>query len=294
MSQPCPPRGSGGAALVVWSAVEETRQARGRDRSDVGRAGLPRPVLLLLSDLHLGRGTRSDTQAAERDAVAMLRAHQREIQDGGALVLLGDVFDAWIEYRHLVPRAAPRLTGLLAEWADAGTEVVYVVGNRDPWHLDYFARDIGVTVVADAWETRRDGRALYIAHGDGHTPSERLSLRLKPLLRARAMARLYRMALPGDAGYALARWAARRFGTDGAPDPDAARGLAQAARHRLAHTDADVVAFGHSHTPALDVTPGGTYLNPGYWFGARTYARLGADGPALMRWHDGAATPLPL
>ena len=108
------------------------------------------------------------------------------------------------------------------------------------------------------------------------------------------MARLYRMALPGDTGYAFARWSARRFGTDGTPDPEVARELAQAASQHLAHTDADIVAFGHSHAPALDITPDGAYLNPGYWFGARTFARIDADGPALMRWHDGAAVPLSL
>ena len=133
----------------------------------------PPALLLLVSDLHLGRGSRDDTRAAERDAVAMLRAHQAQVLDGGALVLMGDVYDQFIEYRHLVPRAAPRLVGLVAEWCDAGAEVVYVVGNRDPWHIDFFERDLGARVVAGAWETRRDGRALYIAHGDGHVPPGR-------------------------------------------------------------------------------------------------------------------------
>ncbi|WP_420455184.1 UDP-2,3-diacylglucosamine diphosphatase [Rubrivirga sp.] len=215
--------------------------------------------------------------------------------DGGTLVLMGDVYDQFIEYKHLVPKAAPRLVGLLAEWADAGAEVVYVVGNRDPWHGSFFADDVGVTVARGAWEAERGGRALYIAHGDGQgapaTLADRLSSRLQPLLRAPLMARLYRMGLPGDAGYGLARWAARRFGTDGTPDPAAHRALAHAAHDRLARTSADLVAFGHSHRAALDVTPHGTYLNPGYWFGARTFARIGADGPALCRWRDGAAVP---
>ena len=265
-----------------------------------------RPLLLLLSDLHLGRGTRDQTRAAERDAVALLRAHEgRVVPDAGAgsgaaLVLLGDVYDQFIEYRHLVPKAAPRLVGVLAEWADRGAEVVYVVGNRDPWHVDFFEGELGVRVV-DVWETRRAGRTLYIAHGDGHGaargPAERLTHRLQPILRSPLMARLYRMGLPGDAGYALARHVARRFGTDGTPDPADARRLAVAARDRLRRTGADVVAFGHSHAAALETVAGGpgrggVYLNPGYWFGARTFARLDADGPALLRWADGAAVPL--
>ena len=226
----------------------------------------------------------------------MLRAHQSRVLDGGALVLLGDVYEHFIEYRHLVPRAAPRLVGLVAEWCDRGAEVVYVVGNHDPWHIDYFERDIGARVVAGAWETRREGRALYIAHGDREapprTPAQRLSSRLQPLLRARSMARLYRMGLPGDAGHALARWTARRFGTDGDPNPVLVAALADAARQRLGRTDADLVAFGHCHQAALDVSDAGTYLNPGYWFGERTFATLDAGGPALWRWRDGAAVPL--
>ena len=225
----------------------------------------------------------------------MLRAHERAVLDGGTLVLLGDVFEHWIEYRHLVPRAAPRLVGLVAEWCDRGAEVVYVVGNHDPWHLDFFERDVGTAVVAGAWETRRDGRALYIAHGDRDapplTPAARLSSRLQPLLRARPMARLYRMGLPGDAALAFARWTSRRFGTDGVVNTSLAAAMARTARQRLEGTDADVVAFGHSHQAALDVSDAGVYLNPGYWFGSRTFATVDADGPALWRWRDGAARP---
>ncbi|WP_412068470.1 UDP-2,3-diacylglucosamine diphosphatase [Rubrivirga sp. IMCC43871] len=252
--------------------------------------------MLLLSDLHLGRGSRDDTRAAERDAVALLRAHEAEIVDGdGTLVLLGDVYDQFIEYKHLVPKAAPRLVGLLAEWADAGARIVYVVGNRDPWHLDYFEADIGVTVVRGAWRSRLDKRALYIAHGDGQgrpiSLAERLSHRLQPLLRAPLMARLYRMGLPGDTGYALARAVARRFGTDGAPDVPTAQALADAAQRRLS-AGADVVAFGHSHAHALDASSDGLYLNPGYWFGARTFATLDAATARIARWRDGGAETL--
>ncbi len=50
--------------------------------------------------------------------------------------------------------------------------------------------------------------------------------------------------------------------------------------------------MGHSHAAALLPMPGGTYLNPGYWFAERTYARLDARSLALARWADGRAQPL--
>ena len=250
-------------------------------------------MILLLSDLHLGRGTRADALAAERDAVALLRAHEEALVGGGALVLAGDVFHEFIEYRHLVPKGGARLTGLLADWADRGAEVHYVTGNRDPWHLDYFASEIGVQV-ARRCTLEAFGRRIAVAHGDAEAEPGRRSGLGRAVARAPWAARLYRNALPGDGGFAFARWASRTFGTDGVPDPAVATALSAAAHRQLAATDADVVVFGHSHQEALETTPDGTYINPGYWFGSRTWARITADGPALLRWADGAAHPVSL
>ena len=245
-------------------------------------------MLLLVSDLHLGRGTAAQSRAAERDAVALLRAHEGRVLDGGTLVLAGDVFHEYVEYRHLVPKTAARLVGLLAEWADRGADVLYLVGNRDPWHIDFFGTEIGVRVLSGPATLEVGGQTVFVAHGDAY--QRRTGPRAERLLRSPWLARLYRNALPGDGAFALARWVSRTFGTDGAADPGVARDLRDAARGLLTGP-ADVVVFGHSHQEALEETPDGTYINLGYWFGARTFARIDADGPALLRWSDGAAHP---
>ena len=250
-------------------------------------------MLLLLSDLHLGRGTADQSRAAEQDVLELLRSHETDVvDDGGTLVLNGDVFHEFIEYRHLVPKVGARLTGLLADWADRGAEILYVVGNRDPWHIDFFETEIGIRVIPKSITLEAFGKRVFISHGDEHAYTNRLSLRFESIVRAPWAARLYRMMLPGDSGFALARWASRTFGTDGIPDPVVARDLSAAAHRQLEATDADVVVFGHSHGEALEVTPHGTYINLGYWYGARTFARLDADGPALLRWTNGTAHPL--
>ena len=254
-------------------------------------------MILFLSDLHLGRGTAAESAAAERDAVALLRAHEDALAEAHArgvdagLFLVGDVFDQFIEYRHLVPKGFARLQGLLAAWTDAGIPVTYVVGNRDPWHLDYFENELGVRVERDAVCARMHGRTAYIAHGDGSVPDERVYNRLRPLLRHPWAYRLYRTLTPGDSGYALARAIARRG--DGTPEPRVVDALRAAARRTLTDTPADLVVLGHSHHAERSDFPGGTYLNPGYWFADRTLARLDARGPALLRWTGRTATPLP-
>lgn len=250
-------------------------------------------MLLLLSDLHLGRGTAGQSRAAERDVLDLLRAHEDEIvHESGTLVLNGDVFHEFIEYRHLVPKVGARLTGLLADWADRGAQILYVVGNRDPWHIDFFETEVGVRVIPKRITLDAYGQRISVEHGDAYAYTNRLSLRFESIVRAPWAARLYRMLLPGDSGFALARWASCTFGTDGVPDPLVARDLAAAAHRQLEVTDAEVVVFGHSHREVLERTPHGTYINLGYWYGARTFARIDADGPALYRWADGSAHPL--
>ena len=253
-------------------------------------------MTLFLSDLHLGRGTAAESTAAEHDAVALLEAHEQVVLgSGGALYLVGDVFDAFMEYRHLVPKGFVRLQGLLARWTDRGVPVTYLAGNRDPWHLDHFEQELGVRVVQEAVEAEVEGVRTYIAHGDALTDAEPLYTRLRPLLRSPLMARLYRMSLPGDAAFALARRVGRAVSSGGAVNPAVADDLEAQAARLLAETDADLVVLGHGHRPACISLAGGTYLNPGYWFEDRTFGRLDAEapgGPALLRWTaDGAAEP---
>ena len=252
-------------------------------------------MTLFVSDLHLGRGTPAETAAADADARALLAAHADALCDGGTLVLLGDVFDQYIEYRHLVPKTGLRLTAAVADLADGGARVLYAVGNRDPWHLPtarsragLFA-SLGVEVLHQGRLVELEGRRVWLEHGDAYDPSRRRrggrwAPAIHRALRAPSVARAFRNVLPADGAYALTRAVAARFGTDGTPDPAVAAALRDEALVRLRTTDAEIVVHGHSHAQARDERPSGTYLNPGYWFGARTYARLDADGPALARW----------
>lgn len=254
-------------------------------------------MTLFLSDLHLGRGSHQATAQAERDAVALLRANEESLLgQRGALYLVGDVFDEFIEYKHLIPKSAPRLVGLLAEWADRGARITYLVGNRDPWHLSFFRDHLGVRVARKGLlekleDADRGGRLAYIAHGDQEAIGT-ATARLRRIARHPALQRLYRMSLPGDTAFALARVVSRRFGSGGRPEPDVADHLETAARKRLRTTPAEIVVHGHSHTAACLLTPGGAYLNTGYWFGARTFGRFHDGVLSLMHWTDTGATTL--
>ena len=242
-------------------------------------------VTLFVSDLHLGRGAAADERAKAAAFAAWLDAHGA----ARALYLVGDVFEAWVEYRHLVPRPPARVLGALARYVDGGGRLVVFAGNHDPWHRSYFADEFGAEVVFDGRTEPVEGRRVHVHHGDGLGPGG-LYRRLRGVLRHPLPVALYRGLLPADAGVALARAVARRI-THDAPDGAEADALRTVAAARLARGDVEAVVFGHTHVPALAALPGGVYVNPGAWHVSRTYAVLDADGFRLGRWTDAGAVP---
>ena len=245
-------------------------------------------MFLFVSDMHFGR---TDDLAAERqherDLIACLRTYEADVR---GLYLVGDVFDQYVEYRHLVPKGFVRFQGLLAAWTDRGVPVVYLVGNHDLWHGDYFRSELGVRVVSGALVEPLCGRRVYIAHGDGLPEAPGLYKRIKPLLRHPLPVALYKTLLPGDAGMRLARWTNRHVRND---EVEAQQVEAQRrhARHLLQTSAADLVVMGHSHHPEERAWPEGHYTNLGSWYLSRTLGRLDPKGLALLRWDGTSSAP---
>ena len=237
-------------------------------------------LILFVSDIHFGRADATTERAKEAALVACLRAHEQQVE---RLYLLGDVFEHYIEYRHLVPKGFVRFQALLAEWTDRGVPVTYLVGNHDPWHRDYFEKELGVRVVFDALNEPLFGINVYMAHGDGIARTEGLYRLLKRVLRHPVPVALYRTLLPGDLGLALARWVSRN--RNHTLKDAQIEALRQQARRLLHEQSADVVIMGHTHYPELITWPEGRYLNTGFWHKVHTFATLDANGLRLLHWN---------
>ncbi|MFB6097733.1 MAG: UDP-2,3-diacylglucosamine diphosphatase, partial [Salinibacter sp.] len=227
------------------------------------------------------RGPRPSERAKEDALIACLEAHAGDIEH---LYLLGDVFDGYIEYRHLVPKGFVRFQGLLARWTDQGIPVTYLLGNHDPWHRDHFSKELGVTVVPESIEPTHCGHRLHLAHGDDLAATDRSSRWLRALLRHPVSVHLYRTLLPADVALGVAQWVSRRLHERG-QNPRTPRILRDRAYTLLRRDGLDGVVLGHSHVPTLHDGPEGVYVNTGNWYEERTFARLGEDGLRLQRWN---------
>ena len=126
----------------------------------------------------------------------------------------------------------------LARLTDRGVPVHYIVGNHDPWHLDYFERELGVTVSREAMEFRADGRALHLSHGDGRRDSRHVGIR-RYIVRHPVSMALFRTLLPADVAYKLTRWTKNRFGSAGV-DPQTVEQLADHGRRQIGKLAVDL------------------------------------------------------
>ena len=143
--------------------------------------------------------------------MACLVAMEKEVSH---LILMGDIFEAWIEYRRMIPKGFVRFQGLLASWTDRGIPVTYLVGNHDPWHRDYFEKELGVEVIFNPTVRTLGNRQIYLAHGDGQCPSAKKYNLLKPVFRHWLPVWLYTHLLPGDLGLQIAHWVSNHFGSN--------------------------------------------------------------------------------
>lgn len=231
--------------------------------------------------MHFGRGAAPAEREKETALIDCLEAHADRVEH---LYLVGDVFDGFIEYRHLVPKGFLRFQALLARWTDRGIPVTYLLGNHDPWHRTYFEEEMGVRLVPDHLGVEHGGVRVHLAHGDAVASTHGLYAWLRPLLRHPVPMRLYQALLPADLGLGLARWVSRAL-HDEETDPAVVEALRNHARETLRQNDADVAIRGHSHEAALHTWPEGVYVNTGNWYERRTFARLDEDGIHLSRWN---------
>jgi UDP-2,3-diacylglucosamine hydrolase len=206
----------------------------------------------------------------------------------GSLVINGDLFDFWFEWRTVIPRAGFRVLAALATLRERGIPVLWIAGNHDCWGGDVLRRDVGVEYHVGAWDGALAGWRTHIDHGDGLRGREDRGYRaIRPILRHPLAIRAFRW-LPADFASRLASGSSNASRTYRARDKGA--GLRAIAAAQLTTSGApELVIFGHSHVPALERLGAGLYANAGAWTDAPdgpgpTYLVVTPDRVALYAW----------
>jgi UDP-2,3-diacylglucosamine hydrolase len=237
------------------------------------------PPTYVISDAHLGHAPDS----VERALLGFLRAMPGR---AGSLLINGDLFEFWFEWKRVVPRSGVRALAALMDLRDAGVPVTMIAGNHDCWGGDVLA-DAGIRFVEGPWWGDLAGWRAKVEHGDGlRTREDRGYRALRRVLRNRLAIRAFRSLHPDWA----TRLAMGSSQTSRTYQPrDEGRGLREVARATLAaDRDLELLIYGHSHVPALErMSTGNVYANAGSWLDAPSYLLVTPERIALREW-DGS------
>jgi UDP-2,3-diacylglucosamine hydrolase len=235
--------------------------------------------LVFLSDAHLG------AQSPEVEAPREARLHRflrRLPGSARGLVIVGDLFDFWFEYRTAIPRRHFATLAELRRVVEAGVPVTMLNGNHDFWLGHFLEETVGVRTVYGALPIEAGGRRLWVHHGDGLIGGDSGYKLLKKVLRSRTNIRLYQWLHP-DLGIPLALkvsgWS-RKTREHAVPVDRLWREIAEP---RFAE-GYDAVIIGHFHEPIERRENGREMFVLGDWISQFTYLELDGATLTLKTW----------
>jgi len=232
------------------------------------------------SDFHLGAPDKESSNTREAKIVRWLEECKK---DAAAIILAGDIFDFWFEYRKSIPRGFVRLQGKIAEITDSGIPVIFFTGNHDMWMFDYFPEELGVTIYRNPQVIEMNGKKLLVGHGDGLGPGDFNYKILKKIFSNRfcqwAFARIHPNLGIGLANYWSSK--SRISNSEGTEEFDEKTDfLLNYCLSMEAKEHYDYYIFGHRHIPLKKmVGEESWYINLGEWVNSAHYARF--DGQTV-------------
>ncbi len=247
---------------------------------------MERPVFFI-SDAHLGSSAdpRDDEPRLARLIPFLRHVAQRRAQ---RLFILGDLFDFWFEYAHVMPWRHVRVLREIRDVVDAGVPVSFLGGNHDWWSGRVFEEVAGMDVHRESFSVELGGRRIHLAHGDGLASSgDGGYLFLKSLLRHRWTIRLLRSVHP-DLAYAFGHRLSR-FSRDHLTDREfrIAPSLARTVDDVLERGH-DAFVMGHLHARHRETRPsGGVLFILGEWMTIFSALRLEGGTFVWEDWSDG-------
>jgi len=226
------------------------------------------------SDNHLGAPNLEESLVREKKFVSWLDTIKK---DAEAVFLVGDIFDFWFEYNEVVPKGFTRTLGKLAEISDAGIPIHYFTGNHDMWLVDYFQKELNLTVHNKPKIFTINDKKFFVGHGDGLGPGDKSFKIMKKIFKNSFFNWCFRCVHP-DLGIKLGKYLSNKNRLKSSLEDLKFNGnenewLTKYCKEKLKNEHYDYFIFGHRHIPLeIELSPNSTYINLGDWITHFSYA----------------------
>lgn len=238
------------------------------------------------SDFHLGA---PDPQQSRMRELRIIDWLENIRHDAEIIFLVGDLFDFWYEYKHVVPKGFVRFFGKLAELSDAGIEIVVFLGNRDMWMTDYFQKELNIQTIRRPQTFIFNNKKFYVGHGDGLGADDFGYKILKVIFEGKVPRFLFGRILHPNTGQLIGQiwtknsWKKKRTAEEFLGEEK--EHLVQYSKKIEAKEHHDFYIFGHRHTKVeLDISPTSKYINLGDWIWYNSYAVFDGENLQLLSY----------
>lgn len=241
--------------------------------------------LYFASDFHLGVPSYESSLQREKRIIDWLEYIKH---DAAEVFLMGDVFDFWFEYKHVVPKGYIRFLAKLAELVAMGIKVTLFKGNHDMWMFGYLEKEIGVKIVSDELILMHSGKRFYLHHGDGLGSGDKKYKILKRIFRSKLSQWVFSWLHP-NIGMAIAEmWSKNSRIANNKKEEfksEDEEWLVGFSKEKLETEHFDYFVYGHRHLPlSIDLGEGSLYINLGEWINYNSYAVFDGKHLELKYW----------
>lgn len=202
----------------------------------------------------------------------LLALFHREEGQVRTLYLLGDIFEFWVGYEHVVFTPYIPILEALRRLHESGTKIVWVEGNHD-FHLGpYVLNTLQATIIPESATIALDDKKIFLCHGDLIDTSDKGYRFYRTLLRSQMVGKLVDIFVSPDRLWRFSRFLSARSKAKrhDRPRRDPRSLIIDHAQRHFAE-GCHVVITGHFHSPFIETTPQGRVIALGDAMGQSSY-----------------------
>ncbi len=230
---------------------------------------------LIVSDIHLRVGEEYLPHRKEFENFLL------SLQDNPPrrIFCLGDIFDFWFEYRHVIFSGYFEILSAFYELHRKGVSLFFIGGNHDCW-TGRSLEKIGFQILSSGSVIDFDGCKVMLIHGDGLNKKDWGYRFFKTIARNPLLIFAFRLIHPDWAmGIAqfLSKGSRKLQENKVSHHYHDAKAIKSFAISQLEKSVCDAVIAGHCHNPEYSVIQMNNrqcwYINSGDWLKHRTYVK---------------------
>tara|TARA_B110000438_G_C15799744_1_gene644551 strand:- start:1425 stop:2120 length:696 start_codon:yes stop_codon:yes gene_type:complete len=206
---------------------------------------------------------------------------------GGTLVIGGDFFDFWFNYKHVIPSGYVDLLEQLDLLNSHGVQIHFILGNHDFWDFGYFNKKFGAQVYSGNLNTIHNKKKIQVCHGDGLLKNDHGYRIMKKIIRSPISISMFKLFHP-DWGCRLAQKISKTSSEYHHHDlklESIREELISYAKSQW-ELGTNIVLLGHYHQTGIIHENGNTLIFMGDWLRHFTITRLDENGWWQGKWDE--------